>query len=250
MSDEKRTGAVLSVSGLSYEFPRGFALKGIDLSVGAGEFLVLIGPNGAGKTTLISLMTRLYDTRHGSVAVLGHELRREPGPALAAMGVVFQQATLDLDLTVMQNLMYHAALHGLSPRIARSRAEEELARLGVAERRGEKVRNLSGGHRRRIDIARALLHRPRLLLLDEPTVGLDVPTRQAIVAYVHELARSDGIAVFWTTHLIDEIADDDRVMVLHEGTMRASGTADEIVAATGSDSLLDAFSRLTIGDGP
>ncbi|MBT5192943.1 MAG: ATP-binding cassette domain-containing protein, partial [Rhodospirillaceae bacterium] len=234
-------GAVLEVSGLSYEYAQGFALKDVALTIRAGEILMLLGPNGAGKTTLFSLITRLYDTRQGSVTVLGHELRRQPEQALAAMGVVFQQPTLDLDLTVMQNLLYHAALHGVPGRIARQRAAEELGRLDMAERGGEKVRRLNGGHRRRVEIARALLHRPRLLLLDEPTVGLDVPTRMAIVDHVHSLARDDGIAVLWATHLIDEIADDDKVVVLHQGTVRATGSTDEIVATAGGDDLLDAF---------
>jgi ABC-2 type transport system ATP-binding protein len=247
VGETTKDGAVLQVRDLSYAYPQGFALQDIDLTVGAGEFLVLLGPNGAGKTTLFSLITRLYDARQGSITVLGHELRRRPGQALAAMGVVFQQPTLDLDLSVMRNLLYHAALHGLPGAVARQRAAEELARLNMAERGGEKVRQLNGGHRRRVEIARALLHRPRLLLLDEPTVGLDVPTRQAIVAHVHSLARDYGIAVFWATHLIDEIADDDRVMVLHQGTVRAGGSADEVISAAGADNLLDAFSRLTSG---
>ncbi len=242
-------GAVLEVSALSYEYPGGFALKDVSLRVAAGEILVLLGPNGAGKTTLFSLITRLYDTRQGSVAVLGHELRHEPGQALAAMGVVFQQPTLDLDLSVMQNLLYHAALHGMAPSVARQRAGDELARLDMAERSGEKVRRLNGGHRRRVEIARALLHRPRMLLLDEPTVGLDVPTRQAIVAHVHALAREDGIAVLWATHLIDEVAEDDSVVVLHQGTIRAAGSSESVIAAAGGGDLLDAFSRLTNGNG-
>jgi ABC-2 type transport system ATP-binding protein len=242
-------GAVLEVSALSYEYPGGFALKNVSLHIKAGEILVLLGPNGAGKTTLFSLITRLYDTRQGSVSVLGHELRREPGQALAAMGVVFQQPTLDLDLSVMQNLLYHAALHGMAPSVARQRARDELARLDMAERGGEKVRRLNGGHRRRVEIARALLHRPRMLLLDEPTVGLDVPTRQAIVAHVHALAREDGIAVLWATHLIDEVAADDSVVVLHQGTVRAAGSSESVIAAAGGRDLLDAFSRLTNGNG-
>ncbi|MCH7478182.1 MAG: ATP-binding cassette domain-containing protein, partial [SAR324 cluster bacterium] len=123
------------------------------------------------------------------------------GPVAANIGVVFQQPTLDLDLTVRQNLLYHAALHGLGRTESLARIETELGRLGMAERARERVRRLNGGHRRRVEIARALLHRPGLLLLDEPTVGLDVPTRQAIVAHVHSLAREDGVAVLWATHL-------------------------------------------------
>ncbi len=247
MNEPVSNGTVLEVSGLSYAYPQGFALRDVSLQIKAGEILVLLGPNGAGKTTLFSLITRLYDTREGSVSVLGHELRQSPQRALAAMGVVFQQPTLDLDLSVMQNLMYHAALHGMTPSTAKQRAVEELGRLEMAERADEKVRRLNGGHRRRVEIARALLHRPKMLLLDEPTVGLDVPTRQAIVAHVHALAREDGIAVLWATHLIDEIAEDDSVVVLHQGTVRASGGTDQVIKAAGGSDLLEAFSLLTKG---
>jgi ABC-2 type transport system ATP-binding protein len=215
---------VLEVSGLSFAFGRKRALEDVGLTLGAGQFKVLLGPNGAGKTTLFSLITRLYDSRDGTVLVGGEDIRRRSGRALARMGVVFQQPTLDLDLTVRQNLLYHAALHGLGPAAAGPRIAAELGRLDMAERQGEKVRRLNGGHRRRVEIARALLHRPSLLLLDEPTVGLDVPSRQAIVAHVHALAREDGVAVLWATHLIDEVAEDDSVLVLHQGRVRADGT--------------------------
>ena len=235
----------LSVSGLSYRFGDAFALEAVDFAVAPGTFTVLLGPNGAGKTTLFNLVTRLYDAREGRIAVFGHDVRDEPRQALAAMGVVFQQPTLDLDLTVQQNLLYHGALHGLSVADARLRASEELQRLDMAERAGEKVRALNGGHRRRVEIARALLHRPRLLLLDEPTVGLDVPTRRAIVEHVHGLARSDGLAVLWATHLIDEVAHDDRLVVLHRGGLRANGSVAEVLTATGTDSVEAAFDRLT-----
>ena len=250
MNEDVNGAPTLSVTGLSYGYGQGFALKDVNLAIAKGEFLALLGPNGAGKTTLFSLITRLYDAHHGQVVVLGHDLHRQPGQALAAMGVVFQQPTLDLDLTVMQNLLYHAALHGMPTGAARQRAAEELGRLDMAERGGEKVRQLNGGHRRRVEIARALLHRPKVLLLDEPTVGLDVPTRQTIVAHVHRLAHDEGIAVFWATHLIDEVAESDSVLVLHQGTVRAAGSVDAVIAETGTNSLLEAFSTLTQGPPP
>lgn len=235
----------LDVEGLSYAYGRKPALKRVSFQVEAGQCGILLGPNGAGKTTLFSLITHLYDSRDGSIRIAGHDIRTEPCQALAALGVVFQQPTLDLDLSVLQNLQYHAALHGIGHQEATRRIQEELERQGMFERAGEKVRQLNGGHRRRVEIARALLHRPRLLLLDEPTVGLDVPSRKAIVEHVHELSRSGTIAVLWATHLIDEIRDGDRVIVLHQGQVRASGGIDAMLEATGTATIGAAFEHLT-----
>ena len=235
----------LSVEGLSYAYGRGaFALKDVSLAVEAGSFTALLGPNGAGKTTLFALITRLFESASGTIRIGGMDLRREPTRALARMGVVFQQPTLDLDLTVRQNLLYFAALHGLPRRTAQARAEEALERLGMAERIDETARKLNGGHRRRVELARALLHEPALLVLDEPTVGLDVPARRAIVEHVHDLCRERGIAVLWATHLIDEIAPDDRVVVIHRGRIRAAGPVTDVNRGTGAETLTDSFNRL------
>lgn len=242
-----RTGIVLEVEDLEYSFGRNFALRGISFSVSAGSFSVLLGPNGAGKTTLMSLITRLYDSRRGRIRIDGFDLREKTSEALSRIGVVFQQPTLDLDLTVRQNLAYHASLHGMSRRRTADRIEEELSRFEMLERAGERVRSLNGGHRRRVEIARALLHEPRFLLLDEPTVGLDVPSRRAIVSHVHELCRSTDIAVLWTTHLIDEVFEDDRVIVLHKGEIVAQGTVPEVNHAAGGATIADSFNRLTGG---
>ena len=242
------SGLALEIEGLAYSYGGGrgaFALEDVRLAVPAGSFTALLGPNGAGKTTLMSLLTRLFAPGRGRIVVAGHDLNRDPLRALAAMGVVFQQPTIDLDLTVEQNLRYAAALQGLSRRVAAARIEAELGRVGALDRRRETVRNLSGGYRRRIEIARALLHGPRLLVLDEPSVGLDIGSRQAIIERVHGLCRSEGVAVLWTTHLIDEIWPEDRVAVLHRGRVRASGRVDEVLAHTGAPSVGAAFHALT-----
>lgn len=241
------TERVLEVEDLEYSFGRNFALRDVSFSVAPGSFTVLLGPNGAGKTTLMSLITRLYDSRRGSVRIAGYDLRKDTSEALSRIGVVFQQPTLDLDLTVRQNLSYHASLHGMNGKAAAARIDEELRRFEMLDRAGERVRSLNGGHRRRVEIARALLHEPRFLLLDEPTVGLDVPSRRAIVAHVHELCRSSDIAVLWTTHLIDEVFDDDRVIVLHEGSIVAQGTVPDVNRAAGAASIADSFNILTGG---
>ncbi|WP_448204108.1 ABC transporter ATP-binding protein [Azospirillum sp. sgz302134] len=237
--------SALSVENLSYAYGRGtFALKDVSLDVEAGSFTALLGPNGAGKTTLFALITRLFESTSGTIRIGGIDLKKEPTRALARMGVVFQQPTLDLDLTVRQNLLYFAALHGLPRRTAQARALESLEKLGMAERIDETVRKLNGGHRRRVELARALLHEPDLLVLDEPTVGLDVPARRAIVEHVHELCRERGIAVLWATHLIDEIAPDDRVVVIHRGQIRAAGQVADVNRDTGAETLTDSFNRL------
>lgn len=242
-----RSGPVnaLEVEDIAYSFGSNFALRDVSFAVAPGSFAVLLGHNGAGKTTLISLITRLYDSRGGNIRVGGYDLRVRTAQALSRIGVVFQQPTLDLDLTVRQNLNYHAALHGMGRRQARGRIDEELSRFEMLERAGEKVRSLNGGHRRRVEIARALLHQPRFLLLDEPTVGLDVPSRRAIVAHVHRLCRDGDIAVLWATHLIDEVLEDDLVIVLHKGAIVAQGSVDEVNRAAGGDGIADSFNRLT-----
>lgn len=242
----------LSVAKLSFAYKDRKVLDDVSFRVERGIFTALLGPNGAGKTTLFSLITRLFDSGDGAIRILGKDPKIDGAKALAPLGVVFQRETLDLDLTVRQNLHYFAALHGLRSREAERRMEEELAAIDVLDKIGTRVRDLNGGHRRRVEIARALLHRPDLLLLDEATVGLDVPSRRAIVARVHALARERDIGVLWTTHLIDEVLDDDALLVLHRGCIVAAGRVADVVAGTGEPSLSAAFDHLTgqkTGDG-
>lgn len=237
----------LSIEDLSFSYSGKKALDQVSFDIQLGECTVLLGPNGAGKSTLFALITRLYDARSGRIELCGFDIKKQTGKALARLGVVFQQTTLDLDLTVMQNLGYHAALHGMGHKLAKQRIQEELERLNMYDRRKEKIRQLNGGHRRRVEIARALLHKPSLLLLDEPTVGLDVPSRQDIVEHVHSLAKDDNIAVLWASHLIDEIYPDDRVIILHKGQIKATGSVDEVLLQTHSGTIKDAFYALTQG---
>lgn len=236
----------LKVEGISYAFGKKPALDNVSFRIERSECTILLGPNGAGKTTLFSLITRLYDSGKGKIAINGFDIKRKTTIALAELGVVFQQPTLDMDLSVLQNLRYHAALYGLPRKLANKRIQKELERQGIYQRGNEKVRQLNGGHRRRVEIARALLHQPSVLLLDEPTVGLDVPSRQAIVDHVHALCASEDIAVLWATHLIDEVHEQDQVIVLHHGTICANGPVNEVIQKVpNADTIRQAFQILT-----
>jgi len=236
---------VLSVQNVSYWYGAKQALDDVSFDVYPGRVTALLGPNGAGKSTLFSLITRLFDAPEGRIEIVGRAAAEWGFKVLGPLGVVFQQPTLDLDLSVRQNLRYFASLRGLARNEADSRMERALASLDMAERIGEKVRALNGGHRRRVEIARALLHSPKLLLLDEPTVGLDDPTREAIVRHIHDLAVSDNIGVLWATHLFDEIERDDALVVINKGRVVARGDVEGIEKETKSDSLAEAFRRLT-----
>jgi ABC-2 type transport system ATP-binding protein len=237
----------LTIEDLSFSYSGKKALDQIGFEISQGECTLLLGPNGAGKSTLFSLITRLYDTRSGRIRLCGFDIKKQTSKALSCLGVVFQQTTLDLDLTVMQNLGYHAALHGMGSKLANQRIQQELERFDMYGRRFEKVRQLNGGHRRRVEIARALLHKPSLLLLDEPTVGLDVPSRQDIVEHVHRLAKDDKIAVLWASHLIDEIYPEDKLIILHKGQIMASGSVSGVLQQAGVMTIKDAFYKLTQG---
>jgi ABC-2 type transport system ATP-binding protein len=237
----------LTVTNVSHAYGPRKALDDVSLTVPQSRFTALLGLNGAGKTTLFSLITRLYDTRHGSIEVLGHRVSREPGEALRRLGVVFQARTLDLDLSVMDNLLYHAALHGIGHRDARRRSEAALRDIDLLDRARDPARKLSGGQMRRVEIARALLHEPRVLVLDEPTVGLDVNSKSLILHHVRSLTRDRGTAVLWATHLLDEVARDDDVVVLHRGRVVAAGDVSTVIHAANSNDMRSAFIALTGG---
>lgn len=232
----------LRVQGLTHRYGTKLAVNNVSFAIERGRFCALLGPNGAGKSTLFALLTRLFVPGSGTIKIDGLSVQDAPGKALGRIGVVFQQPTLDLDLTVWRNLKYYAALHGLAGREAGRRISASLERLNMAGRSQEKVRALNGGHRRRMEIARALIHDPAVLLVDEPTVGLDAAARQAITDHVHGLAVDGGMTVLWATHLVDEVRDDDQVVMLHEGAKRAQGTASQIA---GDGTLGQKFLELT-----
>lgn len=237
--------SALTVDSLSFSYGKKSALSRVSLDIAPGDFTVLLGQNGAGKTTLFSLITRLYNPHSGSVCIFGHDVRTDSADALRQLGVVFQQRTLDIDLTVQQNLLYFTALHGIHRSQAQQRIAEELDRIGLEGQRDEKIRKLSGGQMRRVEIVRALLHQPKLLILDEPTVGLDLNSRQTILEHVRNLCEQAGLALLWATHLIDEVIPTDRVVILHKGEVIASGQAQEIVEQSETQDIREAFQKLT-----
>ncbi len=235
----------IEASNLSFRYGDKPVLREVSFTLTSGRFHALLGPNGAGKSTLFGLLTRLLALQQGDIRLGGQSLKKQPAEAMRQIGVVFQQNALDLDLTVRQNLQYHAALHGLSRKEARARGDRELERFNLLERAKDAVRQLNGGHRRRVEIARALLHEPSLLLLDEPTVGLDVASRKALNEHVRTLCEEDGLTVLWATHLIEEVRADDRVLILHQGQLLADGNGQAICDAEGTRDLAETFHALT-----
>ena len=232
----------IEISEISHNFGQKRVLDQITLSIKKGTFCALLGPNGAGKSTLFSALTRLLIPTQGVIKIHGNDIHKSPRPALSNIGVVFQQQTMDLDLTVFQNLRYFGKLQGMSGRDLNQRIDQVLTLLNMAERSYEVVRTLNGGHRRRAEIARSLIHDPKVLLLDEATVGLDPETRKSITDDMHKIAQTDGKTILWATHLCDEVDDDDQLVILHNGKILRNGQAHEI--ANGGN-LLNVFLSLT-----
>ena len=232
----------VEISEVSHNFGQKRVLDQITLSIKKGTFCALLGPNGAGKSTLFSALTRLLIPALGTIKIHGNDIHKSPRPALSNIGVVFQQQTMDLDLTVFQNLRYFGKLQGMSGRDLNQRIDQVLTLLNMAERSHEVVRTLNGGHRRRAEIARSLIHDPKVLLLDEATVGLDPETRKSITDDMHKIAQTKGKTILWATHLCDEVGDDDQLVILHNGKILRNGQAHEI--ANGGN-LLNVFLSLT-----
>lgn len=214
---------MLIVQDLAKSYGTKPALKGVSFAIKAGEMVALLGPNGAGKSTLLQLLTGLFSPDRGNIQIFGQDLNAHPSQALAGIGVVFQQSALDLDLSVNANLLFHTDLHGLPRQVARQRIAQGLAAMGLQGQAKDVVRSLSGGTRRKVELVRALLHQPRVLLMDEATVGLDPESRATMLDAVRQLATQQQVGVLWATHLIEEIKVTDRVLFLQQGLIRFDG---------------------------
>ena len=236
---------MLKVLRLTQRYASRVALNALSVSLACGSFVALLGPNGAGKSTLFQVLTGLFAADAGEIEVAGVSLRAHPRQALAQIGVVFQQSSLDLDLSVARNLQFQADLHGLPRALAAERIAADSERFGLRADLGRPVRELSGGNRRKVELVRALLHRPGLLLMDEPTVGLDPRSRRVLVDGVRAEVRQRGATVLWATHLVDEAEEADRVLVLHRGELLADGPPAEVTTLLGGPNLEAAFVRAT-----
>ena len=236
---------ILNIKSLSKSYGSIKALNEVSFSLAEGEYASLLGPNGAGKTTLFQILTGLFASEKGNVLINNFDMRSNAIDALAHIGVVFQQITLDMDLTVMENLKFHSNLHGINDKEFRKRVKAELEQVNLSDRINDKVRSLSGGQKRRIELARSLLHKPKLLLLDEPTVGLDPQSRRALLDYVIKLKEERKMAVLWATHLVDEAEKSDTVIVLNKGKIIKKDTPQNITKEYNKDTLHYAFVSLT-----
>ena len=235
---------ILSVNQVSKRYGNVSALTHVSFALNSG-FYALLGPNGAGKSTLFQLLTGLFAPDSGEIMVDGISIKQQLPAALAKMGVVFQQPALDLDLSVASNLSFHGKLHGLSDLIIRQRTHNLLEQLGLLSAANKPCRALSGGNRRKIELARALMTKPQLLLMDEATVGLDPASRAALLAYVHQLCDTQHLCVLWATHLIDEAEQAKQVLVLHKGKLLAQASPQILIQQTQTQHLLDAFFALS-----
>lgn len=238
----------LEVVHLSKTYGRIRALDDVSFTVRQGGVTALLGLNGAGKTTLFQILTGLFGADGGQVRMFGRDFARSPTAALARMGVVFQQPVLDLDLSVFQNLHFYAGLHGFRASVAAAAIETALERFSIGNLAPDRVRTLSGGTRRKVEVARAFLASPDLLLLDEPSTGLDAQSRRDLARDVFGLAAERNMAVLWATHLVHEVDGAGEVIILHQGRVAALGSPESLMARSGAGTLEQAF--LTIVGAP
>lgn len=236
----------IKVEKLTKKFGGFTAVDSISFSVKKGETFAFLGPNGAGKTTTIKMLTTLLKPTSGTMLVNGYDPIKNQDDARRSFGIVFQDPSLDDELTAYENMEFHGVLYKVPNEILQKRIEELLKFLELWDRRSDLVKHFSGGMKRRLEIARGLLHLPKILFLDEPTLGLDPQTRNHIWGYLKDLNRTEGITVFFTTHYMEEAERvSDRIAIIDRGTIIAEGSPGDLMKQTNTNSLEDAFLALT-----
>jgi ABC-2 type transport system ATP-binding protein len=235
---------ILKIKGLTKHYNDFLALKKINIDIKAGELVTLLGPNGAGKSTLFSILSGMLSPDRGDCYISGKSIIHEPVLALKNLGIVFQQPTIDTELTVLDNLFFHARLHGIKIKKIKEYIFKELSSYNLEDKIHKKVKILSGGEKRKVELIRSLIHKPKVLLMDEPTVGLDPSSRKELLSKVHTLKNKDKLSILWTTHLVDEAEKADKVIVLNKGEILKIGTPSEIIKKMNVQSLERAFFKL------
>ncbi len=238
--------SIIEVKSVSKHFGEIKAVENVSFSVETGKIFAFLGPNGAGKTTTIKMLTTLLPPTHGEILLNGFNVVTHPDQTRHSFGIVFQDPSIDIDLTAYENMEFHAVLYGMKSSVYKPRIEELLKLVDLWERKGDLAKNFSGGMKRRLEIARGLLHHPKVLFLDEPTLGLDPQTRNHIWGYIQNLNKKENLTVFFTTHYMEE-ADKvaDIVSIIDHGKIIESGTPKELKDRTNSKTLEEAFLALT-----
>ncbi|HLJ86848.1 MAG TPA: ABC transporter ATP-binding protein [Candidatus Angelobacter sp.] len=233
-----QSASVIQVEGLRHSYGSRTALNGVSFNVRAGEIFALLGPNGSGKTTLFRILSTLMLPSGGRALISGFDPAQQPDEVRRRIGVVFQGPSVDIKLTAAENLWHQGHLYGLRGAALQERITEMLQRVGLADRAKEKVETFSGGMQRRVELAKGLMHRPNVLLLDEPTTGLDPGARRDLWQYLHELRSQERVSVIVTTHLMEEAERCDRLAIIHQGEVVALGTPPELRSQIGGDVIL------------
>ena len=235
---------ILKIEDLTKHYNDFLALKKINIDIKAGELVALLGPNGAGKSTLFSILSGMLSPDRGDCFILGKSIIHEPVLALKNLGIVFQQPTIDNELTVLDNLFFHVRLHGIKVKKIKEYIFKELSSYNLESKINKKVKILSGGEKRKVELIRSLIHKPKVLLMDEPTVGLDPTSRKELLLKVHALKNKDKLSILWTTHLVDEAEKADKVIVLNKGEILKIGKPSAIIKKMKVQSLERAFFKL------
>lgn len=240
-----QTQPILSLLEVSKSYGKIEALKEASFNLYSGEFVGLLGPNGAGKSTIFQIISGLFAPDNGAVSVFGRHFSDGAADILSQIGVVFQERSVDLDLSIKANLAFHGRLFGLSGQRLRDRIQEQAKRFGMTDMLDRQVRQLSGGQQRKVEIARAMMNNPGLLIMDEATAGLDAPSRRSLVQDMRKLATDEGVTILWATHLVDEIEHADRVILIKTGRVVADSTPNGLRKQSGMEDLTDAYAALT-----